>query len=174
MFPNLEGVRNRLAMRRAKGRGRRVWFPVMAVALLVGFWMAPGAEGRAEQRASRFHVAKEQDRSLADLAAELRAHPSWAARAGLTVADADRIAGVLDEKSALFDAYRDRRKALKARAAEVFGAAVIDADQLVALREETRRLATEEVDETLMLSVQVLEGLSPDQRTKLLDYWGDR
>lgn len=176
----MKRVTNYLKVRRLRGRGRRVWVPMLALGVVVAFWLAPGVEGQSRRSHAKSQVggwgrtSASGVRDLSALAAELRKHSFWVARAGLTTADIDRVASVLEDRSELFAAYQERQEDLADRAANLLGADAIDSAALLTLRDEARQLATEVVDESLVLLVRAVEELSPSQRAAVVQQWRTR
>lgn len=166
---------NTVETRRAYRRGQRLWIPVAMLAVVAVTGMALRAEGHGRDRGAGIRRgAGGEARNLADMAARLRGHAFWAAGIGLSGDDVRRLADVLDERSDLFAAFQERQASLTEQITSAISAETIDPDVLLAIRGDARQLATEFVDEGLILIVRAAEGLAPEQRARLLREWGER
>lgn len=169
-------MQEKIRRHREAGRGRKAtWIAVGIAALLAAIWMAPTITGHSQgERFGGLRRMRAHDRSLTELADELREHTRWAEFAGLSATQSEQIAELLDAKSPVFEDLDSQQAKLTERAANALAASDLDPTELTTLRTDMRRLADEAVDESFDLVVEAAELLTPQQRADLVGHWRDR
>ena len=170
--------RESIQRHRQTGRGRKAtWIAAGLAALLATIWMAPAISGRGQASHFGGHFGESRHgRSFSELAAELREHGRWVDFAGLTDAQADQLAALIDERAPVLDDLESRRVRLVELLSEVFAAADgdIEAAGVEALRTDAKRLADQAIDESLDAFAEVAARLTPEQRADVLRHWRHR
>ncbi len=152
---------------RTRGRGRRAFWLLLAVALVAVVWA-----GRVNARQhGRFVLGGPSvGSSLVGTPLAFVAEALLTTHAGVTPAQAERLAGLIRAKAQLSEDLESRRRVLESRLEAALGAEALDPDELVTLQEDARRLAADAADEVLIALVQLHEQLTPEQRAALVGH----
>ena len=160
---------------REAGRGRKAFWVAIALGALVAvLWLTPTRAQRPHGGGGSFHGHQSTTHSLATLGSELREHASLLAYAGLTAPQVERIASVIDQRSAVFAELESGRGTLERRLAEAVAAENLDLAKLAVALGEAKDLADRSLDESFDLIAAVAGELTPEQRADLVRHWRDR
>jgi hypothetical protein len=159
---------------REAGRGRKAFWVAIAIgAVIAAVWLTP----TRTQRPHRGGVFRGHDttaHSLATLGTELREHAGMLAYAGLTAPQVERLASVIDQRSAAFAELESGRAAIERRVADAMAAEGLDLGEVAVALGQAKDLADRALDESFDLIAEVAGELTPEQRADLVRHWRDR
>jgi hypothetical protein len=156
---------------RQAGRGRRAFWVAVALGAVMAVGWASAAQAQREF-ASKAHGRA--GRSIATFGAELRNHAGLLRLAGVAGPQVERIAALVDERSALFAEIEGQHTALKQRVADAVAAETLDMAEFADTLAEARTLANRTLDESFDLVAAVAGELTPAQRAELVRHWSNQ
>lgn len=158
-----------LGQLRQKGRGRKVFWAIMALgAALVLLGVTPGFSRHDEQRHSGSR------HSLEALREALSEDSIWLRHLDLSDEQRRKIGDILEDLGPSFDQFQSDKGELSNRFADLLLAESIDPSEVETTRAEARGIARRVVDETIDAAVAVAEVLTPEQRAELVAHWRQR
>lgn len=160
---------------RKAGRGRKAfWVAIAFGGLVAAAWLTPMRAQRPHGSSAIFHGHRTTTHSLATLGSELREHERLLAYAGLAAPQVERIASVIDQRSAVFAELESGRGTLERRLADAVAAENLDLGELAVTLGEAKDLADRSLDESFDLIAAVAGELTPEQRADLVRHWSNR
>lgn len=160
---------------RNAGRGRKAfWVAIALGGLVAAAWLTPIRAQRSHGPGAIFHGHRATTHSLATLGSELREHERLLTYAGLTAPQVERIASVIEQRSALFAELEAGRGTLEQRLADAVAAETVDLGELAVTLGEAKNLADRSLDELFDLIAAIAGELTPEQRADLVTHWSNR
>jgi hypothetical protein len=154
------------------GRGRKTFWVVAALAAVsLAVWWMPGRDERHSSRRTSIREGRGGRLFQGDLAAELARHADMLAWTGLSAAQVERVAAIVDERAATFEELEAGRTGIQRRVAAAVAAGDLDANSLAALREDAKVLAGRTLDASFDLVSSVAVELTPAQRADVVRHW---
>ena len=159
--------------RRRKGRGRKVFWAIVAFgAALALLSVTPGFGRRDGHRDG--HRGGHGKHSPEALLEALSEDAVWLRHLDLSDGQRREIGALIGELGPTIQRFESERQEISGRFAELLLAESPDAEKVEATRAAAQRLSRQAVDRTIDAALAFAEVLTPEQRAELVAHWRER